>query len=146
MKNEEEKNEEFFWCAKNIELILFRIFEHCWFQICAQIFHIYLGSKVTALSSGWKTAKTAKKGKIGPTLKGCNFWSKIDMKNLSTDSESAMFKYCKKYQFNIFGAAEKFFIFSCFIFHLQFSIFEKNLINWNILLKIVFPTVYNFLM
>ena len=52
MKNEEEKNEEFFDSAKNIELILFRIFELRWFQIWAQIFHIIHGSKVTALQSG----------------------------------------------------------------------------------------------
>ena len=34
---------------------------------------------------------------FSPTWKGCNFWSKIDIKNLSTDLESAMFKYFKKY-------------------------------------------------
>ena len=37
---------------KNIELILIKIFEVRWFQICAQIFHIFLGSKATALQSG----------------------------------------------------------------------------------------------
>ena len=99
-KKGKEKNEDFFGWAKNIEFILFRIFELRWFQICAQIFHIFLGSKVTALQRG---VKTAKKGQSGPTLKGCSLCSKKDMKNLSTDLESAKFKYFKKYQFDIFG-------------------------------------------
>ena len=126
MKNEEEKNEDFFGWAKNIELILFRIFELRWFQICAQIFHIFLVSKATALQSG---STLALFGRFNPSLKGCNFWPKKNIRNLSTDLESAKFKYSKKYQFDIFGQAEKIFIFFLFIFHLHFSIFKKKFIN-----------------
>ena len=112
----------FFGSAKNIELILFRVFELRWFQIWAQIFHIFHGSKVTALQSG---STLALLGRFSPSLQGCNFWSKKDMKNLSPDLESAKFKYSKKYQFDIFGRAEKIFILFLFIFHLHFSIFKK---------------------
>ena len=76
----------------DIELILFRISEPRWFQICAQIFHIFLGSKTTALQRGLKTVK---KGWSGHTLKGCSLWSEKDVKSLSADSESAKFKYSK---------------------------------------------------
>ena len=48
-----------------------------------------------------------------------------DVKNLSPDLESAKLKYYKKYQFNIFGRAEKIFIFFLFFFDLNFSIFKK---------------------
>ena len=82
------KSEDFFGSAKNIELILFRIFELRWFQICFQIFHIFLGSKVTALQSG---STLALLGRFSPSLQSCNFWSKKDMKNLTTDLESAKF-------------------------------------------------------
>ena len=116
-------NEDFFGSAKNIELILFRIFELRWFQICVQISYIFLGSKTFQ-----RGVKMAKKGHSGPTLKGCSLRSKKNMKNLSTDLESAKFKYSKKYQFDIFDPAEKIYIFSSSFFIFIFQ-FKKNLVN-----------------
>ena len=145
LKNEDEKwrgkKWRFFRLDQKYQIDTYKIFELRWFQICAQIFHIFLGSKATPLQSG---STLALFGRFSLSLEGCNFWSKKDMKNLSTDLESAKFKYSKKYQFDIFGRAEKIFIFSSSFFHLHFSIFKKMLINQNILLKIIFSTVYGF--
>ena len=71
-------------------------------------------------------------GRFNPSLQGCNFWSKKDMKNLSTDLESAKAEKAEPKKSSFFP--------------LHFSFSTKMLINQNILLKIIFPTVYNFLM
>ena len=76
---------------------------------------IFLGSRAAALQSGH----------FSPSLKGCNFWSKNDMKSLSTDLESAKFKYFKKYQFLILCDPVE----NIFIFPLLFSILQNNSTN-----------------
>ena len=47
----------------------FRIFEFRSFQVCAQIFHIFLGSKATAFQSG---STLALFGRFNLSLEGCN--------------------------------------------------------------------------
>ena len=66
-----------------------------------RFFHIFLGSKPTFLQSG---STLALFGRFNSSLK--DFRSKKGTKNLSTDLESARFKYSEKYRFDIFGPAE----------------------------------------
>ena len=66
-----------------------RNFELCWFQICFQIFHSFIGSKVIALESWPKRPILTYFSGFCPTLRVCNSWSNEDMKNLITDLESA---------------------------------------------------------
>ena len=115
-----------------------------WFQICIQIFHIFLRSKVTDLQSTQKWPKTGKNRQNGPTLKGCNFGWKQNMKNLNTYLKSAMFKVSKKYKLKYFGQVEKIFSFFIFIIHLHFRIFWKFLFPLILLLRVIFSTRYYF--
>ena len=146
MKNEDEKSEDFFYLAKIFKIMFFWNFKHRWFQICIQIFHIFLRSKVTAFQSTQKWPKTGKNRQNGPTLEGCNFWWKQDMKNLNTDLKSAKFKVSEKYKFKYFGQVEKIFIFFIFIFHLHFQILWNFLWPLFFLLRIIFSTRYYFLL
>ena len=99
---------------KFFKLIFFWNFVLRWFQICIQIFHIFLGSKVTVLQSRQKWPKTGKNRQNGPILKGCNFWWKKDIKILKTYLKSANFKVSEKYNLKYFGRVGKIFIFSSF--------------------------------
>ena len=129
MKNENE-NEDFFYLAKIFQFLFFWNFELRWFQIWFQIFHILLRSKVTTLGS-WSILPVFAHFK--PTLEGCNFWSKQDMKNLKSNLKSARFKVSEKYKLKYFG--QKFFHFH---FSFSFSNFLKifkplNFSTWNYL-------------
>ena len=102
MKNE-DKNEDLFYFTKIFQIILFWNFEIRWFQICFQIFHILLRSKVTALQSSQKMVKNGQNRQNGPTLEGCNFWWKKDMKNLNAYLKSASFEASEKYKLKYFN-------------------------------------------
>ena len=60
---------------------------------------------------GVKWSKMGKNRQNRPTLKGCNFGWKQDMKNLNTYLKSAKFKASEKYRLEYFGQVEKIFIF-----------------------------------
>ena len=80
LKNEEEKDEDFFYWTKNLKCIFFWNFQLCWFQIYIQIFHIFLRSKVTAIQRRLKNGeKCLKLSKMDP-LWGGDFW--FSRKNL----------------------------------------------------------------
>ena len=70
MKNEDEKSEDIFYLAKIFQYIFFWNFELRWIQMCLQIFHILLRSKVIALQSKIKMGKT---GKMDPLWRAVTF-------------------------------------------------------------------------
>ena len=82
-------------------------------------FFISSYDQVTALQSRQKWPKTGKNRQNGPTLEGCNFSLKQDMKNLDTYLKSAKFKVSEKYNLKYFGQVKIIFIFFIFIFHFQ---------------------------
>ena len=79
-----------------------------------------------------------------PTLKGCNFGWKQDMKNLNTYLKSAKFKVSEKYTSKYFKQVEKIFIFFFFIFHFHFRILRKFLKAYLLPLRIIFSTRHCF--
>ena len=137
MKNEEEKNEDFFYLAKIFQFIFFWNFELRWFQICIQIFHIFLLSKVTVL---WSGPILPVFDHFKPTLEGCSVWSKKNIKNLNTYLKSAKFKVSEKYQLKYFSQLEKIFIF----LHFHFRVFWKFWKSYILPLRIIFLTRYYF--
>ena len=88
-KNEDEKNEDFFFCTKNVDFHYIKISNLADSKICNQIFHIYYCWKITALQSG---SILPIFGPFWGTLKDRNFLTKIGMKNLITYLESTKFE------------------------------------------------------
>ena len=125
------------WCAMNRNAIWLHSVQYdceLWFSrysgvkilMVCQIQNILSEVCVKSLSSSMGSFSTARFYWVG----GKRFWKYFSPEwpvgsLKSSDLESAKFKFSKKYQFDIFGPAEKIFIFFLFIFHLHFSIFKK---------------------
>ena len=89
------ENEDFFCLTKIFQYIFFWNFELRWFQICIQIFHKFVPSKV-GIQSGPILLVFARFCPFLAYLKVCNFWLKKNMKNLNTYLKSARFKASEK--------------------------------------------------
>ena len=134
MKNGDEKNEEFFYFAKMFQIIFFWNFELCWFQICLQIFHILLRSKVIAPQSWLKMVKNGQK-----QAKWTHFGFQLSMEQIYEKSEYIFeiseVQSFRKIYIEIFWSSRK---------NLHFQMFWKFLKLCFLPLRIIFSTRYYF--
>ena len=103
-------------CLKYFNVYFSETLNFADFKYVFRFFISCFNPKLQLCEVGLKWSKMGKNRQNRPTLKGCNFGWKQDMKNLNTCLKSAMFKVSKKYNLKYFGQVEKIFIFIIFIF------------------------------
>ena len=114
VKNEEEKSENVFYLAKIFQFVFFWNFELRLFQVCIQIFYIFLRLKVPVLRSGFLPIFDHFQRAITLDRRKIRRYEKYEY-----IFKSAKLKVSEKYKLKYFSQVEKIFISFFFIFHFR---------------------------
>ena len=97
-----KKMKIFSTCLKNFNLNFSETLNFADFKYVFRFLISFFDQTLQLCKVGLKWSKTGKSRQNGPTLEGCNFGWKQDMKNLNTYLKSAKFKVSEKYTLKYF--------------------------------------------